>query len=70
MSVRIAMIGAGSVVTKEVPAYALMMGNPARQKGWISEQGYNLQFDESGKAVCTGDGAVYELKDNGVRKIS
>ncbi len=65
-----AFIGAGAVVTKNVPSYALMVGNPARQKGWISEQGYNLQFDESGKAICNGNGAVYQLKDHTVRKIS
>ena len=65
-----ALIGAGAVVTKNVPAYGLMMGNPARQKGWISEQGHNLQFDEAGKAVCPGDGATYQLLNNTVRKIS
>lgn len=65
-----ALIGAGSVVTKDVPAYGLMMGNPARQKGWISEQGYTLQFDENGKAICPGDATTYRLKDNMVHKIS
>lgn len=65
-----ALIGAGAVVTKDVPAYGLMMGNPARQKGWISEQGYTLQFDENDKAVCPGDAATYQLKDNMVHKIS
>ena len=65
-----ALIGAGSVVTKEVPAYALMMGNPARQKAWVSQQGHKLQFDEKGKAVCPGDAAVYELSNDTVRKIS
>ena len=65
-----ALIGAGAVVTKNVLAYGLMMGNPARQKGWISEQGHNLQFDEAGKAVCPGDGATYQLLNNTVRKIS
>lgn len=65
-----ALIGAGSVVTKEVPAYALMMGNPARQKGWVSQQGHKLQFDEKGKAVCPGDATVYELSNDTVHKIS
>jgi len=65
-----ALIGAGSVVTKEVPAYALMMGNPARQKGWVSQQGYKLLFNEQGEAACPGDGAGYLLENNAVRKIS
>ena len=58
-----ALIGAGAVVTKDVPAYGLMMGNPARQKGWISQQGHTLHFDEDGKAVCQGDNSIYQLLD-------
>ena len=65
-----ALIGAGAVVTKDVPAYGLMMGNPARQKGWISEQGHNLHFDEDGKAVCPGDNTIYELQDGQCKKTS
>jgi UDP-2-acetamido-3-amino-2,3-dideoxy-glucuronate N-acetyltransferase len=65
-----AFVGAGSVVTKDVPAYALVVGNPARQKGWISEQGYNLQFGDDGRAVCPGDASVYQLGSTGVHKIS
>src|SRR5437868_7297088 len=54
-----ALIGAGAVVTKDVIPYALMVGNPARQKGWVSEQGYTLKFDNEGKATCPGDGTIY-----------
>lgn len=61
-------IGAGAVVTKEVPAYALVVGNPAKQIGWMSEYGHRLHFDESGKAKCPESGEIYELKDNKVRK--
>lgn len=63
-------IGAGAVVTKPVPAYALMVGNPARQKGWMSEFGVRLDFDAQGKATCSESGQVYELKDNKVRRIN
>ncbi len=64
-----ALIGAGAVVTRDVPAYGLMMGNPARQKGWISEQGHKLQFNEDGKAVCPGDGSIYQLLDDQCSKL-
>lgn len=63
-----AFIGAGAVVTKEVPAYALVVGNPARQIGWMSEFGQRLHFDESGKAVCEESNEVYLLEGNRVRK--
>lgn len=56
-----AFIGAGAVVTKTVPAYALVVGNPARQIGWMSEQGYRLEFNEQGIAICPGDGTSYQL---------
>jgi UDP-2-acetamido-3-amino-2,3-dideoxy-glucuronate N-acetyltransferase len=57
-----AFIAAGSVVTKAVPAYALVMGNPARQRGWMSAQGHKLAFDEQGLAQCPDSGSWYQLK--------
>ena len=67
---KFAFIGAGSVVTKNVPDYALMVGNPAKQTGWMSEFGSKLKFDTSGNAVCAESGEKYQLKDNIVSKIS
>jgi UDP-2-acetamido-3-amino-2,3-dideoxy-glucuronate N-acetyltransferase len=64
-----AFIGAGSVVTKQVPDYALVVGNPARQIGWMSEFGHRLNFDENGIAVCPESDEKYELVENKVRKI-
>ena len=64
-----AFIGAGSVVTKEVPAYALVVGNPARQIGWMSENGQRLIFDENGFAICSESNEKYELKNKKVRKL-
>lgn len=64
------MIGAGAVVTKEVPAYALLVGNPARQIGWVGEYGHRLEFNEEGRASCAESGQGYELLDNKVRRIS
>ncbi|MBK7870798.1 MAG: N-acetyltransferase [Saprospiraceae bacterium] len=64
-----AFIGAGAVVTKEVPAYALIVGSPGRQIGWMSEHGERLQFDEKGEAVCAGSGERYFLKNNIVEKL-
>ena len=64
-----ALIGAGSVITKPVPAYALVVGNPARQIGWVSEYGHRLNFDENGSATCPETGQKYKLNDNKVIKI-
>src|SRR6478672_4880485 len=64
-----AFIGAGAVVTKPVPAYALMVGNPAKQKGWMSELGHRLTFDKAGRAACVESGQGYILENNIVRKI-
>ncbi|RYZ18368.1 MAG: N-acetyltransferase [Chitinophagaceae bacterium] len=65
-----AFIGAGAVVTKPVPAYALVVGNPARQTGWMSEFGHKLKFDANGSAKCDESGDAYELKEGRVRKLS
>jgi UDP-2-acetamido-3-amino-2,3-dideoxy-glucuronate N-acetyltransferase len=65
-----AMIGAGAVVTKPVLPYALVVGNPSKQIGWISEYGQRLNFDENGLAVCTESGEKYQLTSNKVVKIS
>ncbi|MFN7325317.1 MAG: acyltransferase, partial [Chitinophagales bacterium] len=65
-----AFIGAGAVVTKTVPAYALVVGNPARQTGWVSEYGHKLQFDEQGLATCPESGQQYQLSNGQVTKIA
>ena len=64
-----AFIGAGAVVTKHVPDYALMVGNPARQTGWMSEYGHKLTFDDQGYATCAESGEQYRLMDGKVVKI-
>ncbi len=66
---RYAFIGAGAVVTKNVPDFALVVGNPARQIGWMSEYGHRLEFDENGKASCPESENSYELKEGIVRKL-
>lgn len=64
-----AFIGAGAVVTKNVPDYALLVGNPAKQMGWVSEYGHRLNFDEKGIAICPETAQQYELKDKVVKRI-
>jgi UDP-2-acetamido-3-amino-2,3-dideoxy-glucuronate N-acetyltransferase len=64
-----AFIGAGAVVTKEVLPYALVVGNPARQIGWMSEFGMRLEFDEEGLAICAESQEKYRLKENRVEKF-
>lgn len=66
---RFAFIGAGAVVTKEVPDYALVVGNPARQIGWMSEFGHRLNFDENGIAQCPESKEHYRLAKGRVSKI-
>ena len=62
------LIGAGSVITKTVPAFALMVGNPARQIGWVSEEGHRLNFNEEGVAFCEKEKQQYSLTDGSVQK--
>jgi UDP-2-acetamido-3-amino-2,3-dideoxy-glucuronate N-acetyltransferase len=64
-----AFIGAGTVVVKPVPAYALIIGNPGRQTGWMSEYGHRLHFNAEGWATCPESGQQYVLKGNSVSRI-
>ncbi len=62
-------IGAGSVVTKEIPDYALVVGNPSRQIGWVSEYGHRLSFNKENIAICKESGQKFKIKDNVVERI-
>ncbi len=64
-----AFIGAGAVVTKNVPDYALVMGNPAKHVGWMSEFGHKLNFDKKGEAICFESGQKYFLKEGKVNRV-
>ena len=64
-----AFIGAGAVVTKTVPAYALVVGNPAKHIGWMSEYGHRLEFNDEGFATCPESGDKYQLQNNQVSKL-
>ncbi|NOZ34023.1 MAG: N-acetyltransferase [Chlorobi bacterium] len=66
---KFAFIGAGAVVTKEVKDYALVVGNPAKQIGWMSEYGQRLNFDENGTAVCSESKEIYKLENDNVIKL-
>lgn len=64
-----AFIGAGSVVTRAIPAYGLVTGNPAVLRGWMSRVGCRLQFDAAGRAFCSESGEEYQVKDNVVTRV-
>lgn len=64
------LIGAGAVVTKEVPDFALVVGNPSKQIGWVSEYGHRLNFDSNGIAICPESRQQYKIENNSVKRIS
>jgi len=64
-----AFVGAGAVVTKNIPPYALVVGNPSRQIGWMSEYGHRLKFDSTGIAICPESKQEYKLEGNKVKRV-
>ena len=64
-----ALIGAGAVVTKNIAPHALVVGNPSKQIGWVSEYGHRLMFDENGRATCSESKEIYQFKNNSVSKL-
>jgi UDP-2-acetamido-3-amino-2,3-dideoxy-glucuronate N-acetyltransferase len=64
-----ALVGAGAVITKDVADYALVVGNPAKQIGWVSEYGHRLNFGADGIALCMESGQTYSLVENKVKRI-
>lgn len=66
---KFAFIGAGTVITKEVPDYSLWVGNPGKMIGWMSEYGHRLTFDIEGNATCQESGEKYKLESDKVRKL-
>ncbi|MNE97857.1 UDP-2-acetamido-3-amino-2,3-dideoxy-D-glucuronate N-acetyltransferase [compost metagenome] len=64
-----AFVGAGAVVNKDVPAYALMVGVPAKQIGWMSEFGEQLEIGTDGQAICSTTGATYVVRGNSLEKL-
>lgn len=66
---KFALIGAGAVITKQVKPYALLVGNPAKQIGWVSEYGHRLEFNEEGIAICKESKQEYQLLQNSVERI-
>ena len=64
-----AFVGAGAVLTKNIASYECWVGNPARQKGWMSEYGHKLSFDQQGKATCPESGQQYQKTQKGVERI-
>ena len=64
-----ALVGAGAVVVKEVAPYALVVGNPSKQIGWVSEYGHRLEFDSNNRAICPESNEKYILKNNSVIKL-
>jgi UDP-2-acetamido-3-amino-2,3-dideoxy-glucuronate N-acetyltransferase len=64
-----ALIGAGAVITRPVKAFALVVGNPAKQIGWVSEYGHKLHFNDKGMALCPEERSCYKLENNAVNKM-